>query len=123
MALNRLRIAGLVLLCAVTFSCGQSKNWQAQQESSLNLPLEAAMDRIDVLIAQREWLAARAEMTIVLEAINRNRPLYGSQTRGDLDKRFKTQAERLVKGMQESRTNRSKLHRPRSPATGSQVIG
>ena len=122
MALNRLRIAGLGLLCAVTFSCGQSKNWQAQQESSLNLPLEAAMDRIDVLIAQEEWLAARAEMTLVLEAINRNRHLYGSQTRADVEKRFRTQAERLVKGIQESRPNRSKLRRPRSPMTVSQVI-
>jgi hypothetical protein len=88
-ALNRLRIAGLVLLSVVTLSCRESRESPANvQQTWVGLDVAAAMDRIDMLIAQRKWLAARVEMTFVLEAINRNRPLYGSQTRAEVDRRL-----------------------------------
>ena len=73
MTLNR--IAALMLL-TVTLGCSQ----QVQQGlRSTWLPLESTMDRIDGLIANENWLEARATMDSALESLKRDRSLYGSQ--------------------------------------------
>lgn len=90
-----------LLLAVVALGCGESRRTTEQ--------IRAGLDRIDVLLARREWQAARNEMKTTLEEINRLP--YASPARAETSNRMNAQAQMLIAGeVEESRARLEKTH-------------
>ena len=88
--LRRLWSVSLVVLSVVAFGCTESRPTPQQ--------VTASLDRIDTLIATKEWEAARSELRRILEQkISR---LSGSAFR-DAQDRLNAQAQLVTAGMVE----------------------